>query len=509
MTRFLLGIDSGLTVTKAVIFDEDARPRASAAVRVRQHHSAPRWVERDVEELWVATAEAVRTALERAGASGRDISSVAATGHGDGLYLVDEHGRPTRLGIVSLDSRAHEVLASWERSGIPERALALTGQFPFVASPATLLAWVKLHEPQVFERSRWALACKDVIKHRLTGEVSTDPTEASTSFCDVRTQVYADEAFELYGLRDGRELAAPVVGSTEQAGEVTPAAAATTGLRAGTPVVSGLHDVDASAIGTGVIRPGQLSVVAGTYSINETVADRPVPDARWMARNFVHPGQWMHMAISPASATNLEWYVQRLAPSETAAAAREGRDPFAFVGAEVEGVMREVPSVLFFPFLYGSPAGPGPSAGFLGLRGWHTRGHVLRAVLEGVAFNHRWHVDDLRSAFVIDELRLTGGAARSPLWSQIFADALGAEVTVTDADEAGALGAALCAGVGAGVYGSLDDGVSSAVRVTASFEPDLESAARLDEAYATFREAADALQGVWRRLGSPHGGPSP
>ncbi|MEA2142454.1 MAG: L-xylulokinase [Solirubrobacteraceae bacterium] len=500
MSRYLMGIDSGLTVTKAVIFEPDGRAVASAGIRVPQHLPEPRWVERDIDELWAATGEAVRTALQRAGATGDDVIAIAATAHGDGVYLLDDDLRPARRGIVSLDSRAHRVVERWNDGPVPQRALRTTGQVPHVSSPAALLAWVAETEPDVFERTRWALACKDVIKLRLTGEVTADPTEASTAFCDVRTQTYSDEAFELYGLDGARGMLAPVVASTEIAGEVTPAAAELTGLRAGTPVVSGLHDVDASAIGTGVIRPGQLSIVAGSYSINETVADHPVTDERWMARNFVRPGQWMHMAISPASATNLEWFVQRLTPEQTAAAEASGGDPFAMVTTEVGAILDEPSSVVFLPFLYGSPEGPAPSATFLGLRGWHHRGHVLRAILEGIAFNHRWHIDDLRSSFPVDEARLTGGAARSPIWSQIFADSLGLEIIVTEADEAGALGAALCAGVGAGEYASLDDGVARAVRDVARFAPAPQGVARLEEAYQTFRRATEALAEVWPRL---------
>lgn len=500
MSRYLLGIDSGLTVTKAVLFEPGGRAVASAGIRVPQHVPEPRFIERDIDELWAATGAAVRGALERAGATGGDVIAIGVTAHGDGVYLLEADGRPARRGIVSLDSRAHQTVERWNASPVPERALRTTGQVPHVSSPAALLAWVAENEPDVFERTRWALACKDVIKLRLTGEVSADPTEASTAFTDVRTQLYSDEAFEIYDLAAAREMVAPVVGSTEVAGAVTPEAAEVTGLRAGTPVVSGLHDVDASAIGTGVIRPGQLSVVAGTYSINETIADHPVTDERWFARNFVREGQWMHMAISPASATNLEWYVQRLAPEQTAAAQRDGRDPFAMVTSEVEAVLHDPPSVVFLPFLYGSPAGPGPSGSFLGLRGWHTRGHVLRAILEGVAFNHRWHIDDLRSSFPVDEARLTGGAARSAIWSQIFADVLGLEIIITDADEAGALGAALCAGAGAGLYASLEEGSRLAVHDVAGFTPVAENAARLEEAYQTFRSATDALGDVWPRL---------
>lgn len=497
MTGLILGLDCGLTVTKAVLFDEMGRPRSSAGERVPQESPQPRWVERDVEALWKASAGAIRSALEQAGANPQDVIGVGVTAHGDGLYLLDAEGNPTRPGILSLDSRAHEITDRWEAEGRSGRILEVTGQVAAPLSPAPLLAWVAEHEPEVVERTRWALACKDVMKLRLTGEVSTDPTEASTSFCDIRAQTYTDEALAVYGLEDYADMLAPVVGCTETAGTVTAEAAELTGLAPGTPVVSGLHDVDASAIGMGCLEPGQLAMVAGTASINEIIADRPVTDPRWFARNFVRPGQWMHMSLSLASAGNLEWFVQRLCQADYEAARACGEDPFAFVEREVGAVADDPGDVLFLPFLYGSPHGAAASGTFLGMRGWHNRGHLLRAVLEGVVFNHRTHVDALRDAFEIREGRLTGGAARSRRWAQMFADTLNLPVLLTDSDESGALGAAMCAAVGTGMHDSLEAAAAASIRVTEQLEPDADAHERLDGKYAHYRKVIDALEGAW------------
>ncbi len=492
-----MGLDCGLTVTKAVLFDETGRPRSSAGERVPQESPRPRWVERDIDALWKASAGAIRSALEQAGADPQDVIGVGVTAHGDGLYLLDEEGGPARPGILSLDSRAHEITERWEAEGRSERILKVTGQVAAPLSPAPLLAWVAEHEPEVLERTRWALACKDVMKLRLTGEVSTDPTEASTSFCDIRAQTYTEEALAVYGLEGYADLLAPVVGCTEVAGTVTAEAAEATGLAPGTPVVSGLHDVDASAIGMGCLEPGQLAMVAGTASINEVIADRPVTDPRWFARNFVHPGQWMHMSLSLASAGNLEWFVQRLCRAEYEAAVSRGEDPFAFVGREIAMVEDDRSDVLFLPFLYGSPHGAAASGTFLGMRGWHNRGHLLKAVLEGVVFNHRTHVDALRDAFEIREGRLTGGAARSRRWAQMFADALDLPVLLTETDESGALGTAMCAMVGTGVHNSLKGAAAASIRVTERLEPDAGAHERLKEKYAHYRKVIDALEGSW------------
>lgn len=422
---------------------------------------------------------------------------MGVTAHGDGLYLLDADGNPTRRGILSLDSRAHLITERWESEGRFKQMLEITGQVPGPLSPAALLAWVMENEPEVMENSRWALSCKDVMKMRLTGEVSADPTEASTSFCDVNTQSYSSEALAVYGLEGCESLLAPVVGCEEVAGVISPEVAELTGLTAGTPVVSGLHDVDASAIGIGSLQPGQLAMVAGTASINEVISDRPVSDPRWFARNFVRPGQWMHMSLSLASAGNLEWFVQRLCRADYEGAADRNEDSFAFIEREISAIADASDEILFLPFLYGSPHGAAASGTFLGMRGWHTRGHMLEAILEGVVFNHRTHVDALREAFSISEGRLTGGAVRSHRWAQMFADVIGLDVLLTDAEESGALGAAMCAAVGTGLHNSLEEASSASVRVVERLEPDPETRERIEAKYSRYHKAVKALAEVW------------
>jgi L-xylulokinase len=501
MSPYLLGIDSGLTVTKAVIFDEEGREMGQGAANNVHLSPHPRWVEQDMDKVWENCQSAVREALKGAGIDSGEISGIGVTGHGDGIYLVDEGGNSVWPGILSLDSRAHEILNHWEQSGVLDRALEFNGQIPFAALPATLLAWFKENEPEILERTRWVLYVKDWLRYKLTGEYATDPTEASSGFTDVNTQEYSDEAFPLYGLEEVRGKLPPIIGCMEVAGQVTREAAEVTGLREGTLVVSGAHDVDASSIGSGSIKPGQLTMIAGTWSINEVISDEPVPSEGWACRNFVVPGLWMNMSASPASATNLEWFVQRLSPLEVQSAEEHGTSPFDFVNEEVKDVLDEKSQVFYHPFLYGSPYGDAATAGFFGLRGWHTRGHLLKALFEGTVFNHKSHVDTLRSGFEFTRVRLTGGGSRSELWSQMFADALDTTVEVTEVGEAGALGAAVCAGIGTGVCSSLDDATGQVVRLLRVHEPDPESRDRLAEAHETYTVLAEALEPVWPRLG--------
>ena len=412
-----------------------------------------------------------------------------------------EHGEPVRHGIQSLDSRAHKLLARWNESGVGDEVLKFNGQRPFAALPPVLLAWFKENEPETLERTRWAVYVKDWIRFKLTGEVATDPTEASSGFTDVRTQDYGDEAFSIYGLEEVREKLPPIAGCTEVVGKVTGEAARHTGLPEGTPVVAGAHDVDCSSVGVGCMKPGDLTMIAGTWSINELVNDEPTFNEGAACRNFVKPGLWLNLAATPTSATNLEWFVQQMCPLEVKRSEEMGVSPFAFVSEEVEAVMNEEPRVFYHPFLYSSPHGDDATGGFFGLRGWHTRGHLLRALLEGTVFNHKTHVDVLRGAFDVKRLRLTGGGSGSEVWSQMFADALNETVEVTGAGETGALGAALCAGVGTGVYDSLDEATEGVVRRFRIHEPDARNSERLAEAYETYMSLVGALEPVWPRTG--------
>lgn len=488
----LLGIDNGLTVTKAVIFDADGTVLSVARRRVPQLMPQPRFVERDMMGLWDATAEAIREAIELSGRDASDIKAVAATAHGDGLYLLDADKQPLGPGVLSLDSRAGDIAANWNASTVGPDALTLTGQMPHASAPSALLAWVQHNEPERFSKIAHILSCKDWLRFCLSGSIGTDRTEASTAFTDVATQDYSHEALELFGLGNLWDALPPMAHSAEIVGTVTTEAAALTGLARGTPVAAGLHDVTASALGIGGQRQGTVDIVAGTYSINQIVSDKPERDARWFCRNAIMPGEWNSMAISPASTANYDWFLDTLCKSEA-----DSADVHTLLAAEIDEAVARPSSVLFHPYLFGSPHGPVASAGFLGLRGWHERGDMLRAVLEGIAFNHRDHVDALRDGFPFERARLTGGASRNPAFVQMFADILGMPVTVTATEEAAAWGTALCAGVSCGLYASPQHDPRDLQGLEQRFEPEEKRSAAYEARYQLWRGIAVSMSDHW------------
>lgn len=493
----ILTIDNGLTVTKAVIFDLDGAQIAVSRRKVPQLKPAPRHVERDMADLWKQTATAIREVLETSGTAPSRIIAVAATAHGDGLYLLDPDGKPLGPSILSLDSRAIDVVDTWQQDGTDRAALDLTGQVPHVSAPSALLAWIRRNEPDRFARIGHILSCKDWLCHCLSGHIGTDRTEASTSFTEAHSQGYSADALALFGLRDLRPALVEVAHSAEIVGTITAQAARATGLAEGTPVAAGLHDVTASALGIGAHRPGIAGIVAGTYSINECVSETPRIDARWFCRNAVDPGKWNNMAISPASATNYDWFLDTLCTEQRQ---RDGAAIHATLGPEIEAALSRPSSVLYHPYLFGSPMGAAPSAGFLGLRGWHDRGDMLAAVLEGIAFNHRQHIDVLRDSFGLTKARLTGGASRNPTVAKLFADVLDMPVTVTDTDEAAAWGAALCAGAAVGAFPQFNADPRDIDGRATVYHPSSERAAHYARRFAVYRDVAASLEPTWDRL---------
>jgi len=491
MTAYLLGLDSGLTVTKAVVFREDGVVVALARREIVQIKAAPRHVERDMEEHWQASAAAIREALERAAAVvGAEVrpAAVSVAGHGDGLYLLDRAGAPLGLAATSLDSRAQTLLQRWDETGVSARALELTGQRPFTSSPAPLLAHLRDEEPERYARVAAILSCKDWLRYCLTGKVATDFTEASVAFTDIRTQRYSDEALELFGLGAIAGALPEVRMPCDIVGRVTEEAAAATGLAVGTPVAAGLHDVTACAVGSGVTEAGTIAVIAGTYSINEMLVDAPKTSIGWNARNGLRPGQWMNMSVSPASSANLDWFLGTAARDTLA-----GGDPFTTLQAELDAIAGDPSDIVYLPYLYGSPHAEDVPAAFLGLRGWHGRGHMLRAVAEGIVFNHRHHIDLIDPKREVGRVRLTGGSSRNPFFGQLFADALDRCIEVPEMPEAGALGAAIAAGIAAGVYSGWEEAGLRTTPQLRTYRPG-DAVARLAAGYSSYCDAIATIK---------------
>ncbi|UMM07690.1 carbohydrate kinase [Gluconobacter frateurii] len=493
---FTIGIDCGSTTTKAVVFSRTGEIVGVGRRRVPQHMNEPRHVERDMHEAWRAVIEAVREALESSGVDPRAIAGVGVTAHGDGLFVLDRSSRPLGRGIMSLDSRAAELHEEWKQEGRLEKIVPIAGQRPYPYSANTLLAWMKRYQPERYGAIGTVFFAKDWIRLCLTGEIATDLTEASTSFTDLYTQDYSDSILDVLDIREIRNALPQMRLSCDRGGVITRDAAVATGLLEGTPVSVGLHDVTAAAVGLGYTQPGDLSITAGTFSINEIFRSRPVIGDGWACRAGYRRGLWNCMAISPASSSNLEWLARLLLPEEKEAAQILAGEVDARLGRS--RAERAVP--LYHPFLFGSPYEAPASASLFGVQSWHDRADLFQAMIEGTIFNHREHVETLRLTGAVRRLGVSGGGSGQPSIAQMFADILNMPVEISTVREAGALGAALTASVAVGLHDSLEDAVAAQDIPMTVYQPEPARTRVYEGIYQRYVALTQAMQPFWSGL---------
>jgi L-xylulokinase len=491
--NLLLGLDAGNTVIKAVLFDSTGRQLALSKRDGKSSTPAPGHVERDLNELWANAATVIRECLDKAGASPASIAAIGCAGHGNGLYLIDAGGEPL-LGIQSLDNRAAELSEKLSVNGNGARLHAICLQAPWPSQTPTLLSWVRRNAPDIYARAATAFYCKDFVTFRLTGRRVSDISDMSgAGFVRLPECTYDDALLAGYDIADARAKLPDLVAPTDIVGHVTAKAAAATGLREGTPVVGGFFDVIASALGSGVVNRGEASIIVGTWSINQVVASAIARDTSIFMTSVFGPGRVMAIESSATSAANLEWYVRELIER-----GYHADDSFGTANALAASTAPAADDPYYHPYLYGSRLSATRRAGFYGVAGWHGEGHLLRALFEGVAFEHKRHIDVLRAAGIdFDSAILSGGGARSPLWPQMFADILGIPIAIASCAETGALGAAIGAGVGAGLFANLESGVRAMARPGASFTANSSMAGHYAARYATFGRIADAMTPIW------------
>ena len=491
----ILGIDIGNTIVKAVLFDLAGNQIARHGVDGTTLKPAPGMVERPVAELWSNARAAISGCLAKAAIDAGRIAAIGLAGHGNGLYLLDKAGQPL-LGIQSLDTRAAGLAADLDRqAGVGLHAICL--QRPWPSQTPVLLAWVKAHLPAVYARAGTVCFAKDIIGWNLTATRATEVSDMSgAGLLRLPEAQYDAELMAIYGLGDAMPLLPPLLQPTDVLGRVTPEAAAVTGLRAGTPVVAGFFDVVASALGSGAIGTGAASIVLGSWSINQVFDDKPAHDPCVFMVTAFGPGRFANMDNSATSAANLEWYVRTLVER----AGHHG-DPFAMVNDLVGQGAIAPDDPMFHPFLYGGRHGAHQRGGFYGVAGWHDEGHLLRALYEGVAFEHRRHVQTLTaSGAAVTQVFLSGGGTRSPHWPQIMADVLGLPVQLGAVDETGALGGAIAAAVGIGLCANEEAAVAAMTRPRARLSPDPDRQALHNRRFAVWQRLTAAMEPFWADL---------
>lgn len=501
--KYLLGIDNGGTFSKAALFDENGVQIAVSQNQTQTIVPAPGYTERDMGELWRATAACIKDTIAKSGINPKEIAGISFSGHGKGLYLVDEAGNPAYNGILSTDARAWKEVTSWYEDGTNQSVYPLSCQKILVNQPVSLLAWFKKHQPEVLRKTRWVFSVIDYIRFMLTGNANAEYTSASgTNLVNLVTKQYDQNLLNYFGIGEVLEKLPPLVYSAEVCGFVTQQASLETGLAIGTPVMAGMFDIDACAIASGVSDTEKLCMIAGTWSINEYISKEPVLNGT-VALNSLYciPGYYLIEDSSPNSAGNLEWFIQSMMQPELTEAKNLLASIYDKINAQVQKISPDDSKLIFLPYLNGTSSDPLAKGSFIGLTTFHSKAHLLRAVYEGVAFNHRDHLENLlKNREKPNAIRLAGGAAKSDTWVQIFADILQIPIEVLEDKELGAQGAAIAAGIGAGIYQDYDGGIERVVKIRATFEPQTKYHDVYNAKYLCYQDAKQALRSIWKHF---------
>ena len=495
----LIGIDIGTSGAKTALFDETGKLLASYTGEYPLYQPQNGYAEQDPADWWEATVDGIRTVLEKSGVSASDVKGIGLSGQMHGLVMLDSECEVLRRSIIWCDQRtATECEEITTRVGA-RRLMDITMSPALTGFTASKILWVRNHEPEIYAKCRHILLPKDYIRHRLTGEFATEVSDASgMQLLDIAGRQWSDEV--LSALDIDRSLLAEVHESPAVTGVVSSQAAALTGLAAGTPVVGGAGDCAAGAVGAGVVRDGQASASIGTSGVVFAHTSRLSPDHAGRVHTFCTavPGAWHVMGVTQGAGLSLKWFRDNFCISEKETAAMMGVDPYYLMDKAAENISIGADRLLYLPYLMGERTphlDPNARGLFFGLSAIHTRAHLLRAVMEGVIYSLR----DCLSVFEengirLDSIMACGGGGVSSLWRQMLADVFDCPVRTAVSAEGGALGAAILAGVGVGVYASVEQGCDAVIRIRSEQTPIPQNTALYQPYYRLYSSLYEKIQ---------------
>lgn len=487
---YLIGIDISTTATKALVMDTKGSVIATVATEYPFDTPRPLWSEQDPQLWWDGTVQSIRNALHKAQIDPAEVVAVGLTGQMHGLVLLDNAGNVLRPAILWNDQRtANECDEIRDKLG---RAALIqeTGNDALTGFTAPKVVWVRNHEPEIYQKVRHILLPKDYVRYRLTGSFAMDKADgAGTILFDLRKRNWSGKMLD--ALQIPSEWMPPTFEGPEITGQISAEAAKATGLRPGIPVMAGGGDQAAQAVGVGAVREGIVALTLGTSGVVFASVNKPFiePDGRLHAFCHSVPGAWHLMGVMLSAAGSLRWYRDTVAP---------GTD-FEELVSRATAIPAGSEGLYFLPYLTGERT-PHPDplarAAFVGLTVRHGQAHMTRAVLEGVAFGLRDSFELMKSVGLssIQQVRVSGGGAKSALWRQILADVLGAELVTVNTTEGAAFGAALLAGVGAEVWNNVNDACDQVVHVTGATQPAQNRIELYNSHYSDYRNLYPALK---------------
>lgn len=494
--RYVLGIDTSTTATKAVLVDDSGRVAVAATSEYGFETPRPLWAEQDPDLWWEATCTSIRSVLSISGVAGSEIAGIGLTGQMHGAVLLDAAGDVLRPAMLWNDQRTGEE-CDVIRAALGDRLVPITGNDALTGFTAPKLVWVRDHEPEIWQQTRHVLLPKDYVRFRLTGDFATDASDGGgTLLFDLAERTWSAEVLDALGIE--RSWMPDVYEGSHVTGQIGSVAAELTGLVGGTPVVAGGGDQAANAVGVGVIDPGTMALSVGTSGVIFAPTDTPIYEQSGRVHAFCHavPDRWHLMGVMLSAAGSLRWLRDVLAPDREFADLIESADQ---VEAALDGLF-------FLPYLSGERTPhPDPLArgAFVGLTVRHDLRHMTRAVLEGVAFGLRDNLDLMVEVglSIPRDIRASGGGTKSVLWRQIIADTLESDLSMADTSEGAAFGAALLAMVGIGWFDTASEAAGQVVTVDRSATPGSRSADMV-AAHRQYRDLYPALAPSFHRATS-------
>ena len=497
--EYLIGIDVGTSGAKTAIFDVDGNPVSAATIEYPLYQPQNGWAEQDASDWWNAVRDGIKSVLKSSGTCAKDVKGVGLSGQMHGLVLLDKVGNVLRRPIIWCDQRTAAECEKINKTIGEKRVVEITANPAMTGFTAAKILWVQANEPDIYSKCAHILLPKDYIRYKLTGEFATEASDAAgMQLMDIAKRDWSPEVLSKLGI--DRSLLGSMYESSDAAGRVHSAAAAETGLAPGTVVAGGAGDNAAAAVGTGVVRQGSAFTTLGTSGVIFAISDNFKIDFDGRVHTLCAPlpGKWTVMSCTQAAGLSLQWLRDQVCGEETEKARRDGLDPYIIMDEMAAGIKPGSDGLLYLPYLMGerSPH-PNPNCRgvFFGLSAKHTRANMIRAVMEGVAFSQRECADVFREMGApIGDMTVCGGGGRSRLWRQMLADLYNCPVSTVKTDGGPTLGAAILAGVAAGVYSTIVEACDGIVKKGETQDPIAQNTAAYEGYFRLYRKLYSDLE---------------
>lgn len=500
---YTIGVDIGTSGTKSLLIDPDGNILAESSSAYSVSMPKPMWTEQNPEDWWAAVVKTVRAVIKQGRAKPADVKAIGLSGQMHGSVFLDKAGKVIRPALLWNDQRTTaECEEITQLAGGRDELIRMVGNPALTGFTAPKILWLRNKEPKRFARLKHVLLPKDEIRRRLTGELATDASDASGMLLlDVKKRNWSTELIGKLGL--DVSMFGKVYESEQVTGSLLPEVAEKLGLTTDCLVVGGAGDCAAGAVGNGIVRKGIVTASLGTSGVMFVHSDTPEYDKAGRLHTFCHAvhGKWHMMGVTLSAAGSLQWFVENVCKE---LATRRGADPYQTIFSEALGVPAGSEGVLFAPYLAGERtphADANARASFIGLTSAHERGHLARAVMEGVAMSLRESLEIIKQLNVpVRELRLGGGGAKSNLWKQIFADVMDQTVCTINAEQGPAYGVALLAAVGSGQYKNIEEACKATIEVVKKTPPKKPAVKTYNKTFPIYQSIYHSLKDTYEQI---------